>query len=137
MMIPKKKKFGKIDKSDLTHPVEQRIEDRKYLDWLRELPCFFTGRISEARDPMHIGKLGKAIKEHDCHVVPGLHSIHNESEANARMGEKKIWKKYLSPLAVKECLQAVGCFYYLRYKTGCTSNIQVVKLLLKLLEERK
>lgn len=56
-------------------PKHPPIRDRKYLDYLREQPCFITG-IRGAVDPAHIGTAGKGIKSGDDEALPLQHAIH-------------------------------------------------------------
>jgi hypothetical protein len=59
------------------HKLRPLVEDRAYLDSLRDEPCFFTGLPGTPDDPveaMHIGNPGKNCKSDD-ETLPARHSL--------------------------------------------------------------
>ncbi len=79
--IPRKAKKKRIITSGKIvrgHKLRPLVEDRKYLDGLRDEACMFTGTRGNEFDPvepMHFGNPGKGIKS-DNEAGPVLHSIH-------------------------------------------------------------
>lgn len=79
--LPKKAKKKKLVTSGKVvrgHKLRPLVDDRAYLDSLRDEPCMFTGTRDNPDDPvepMHFGNPGKGIKS-DNEAGPVLHSIH-------------------------------------------------------------
>jgi hypothetical protein len=79
--LPKRRKgaarlktAGKVVAGQKLRPL---VEDRAYLDSLRDEPCFFTGLRGTPDDPveaMHIGNPGKNLKSDD-ETLPARHSL--------------------------------------------------------------
>ena len=65
--------------------------DRKYLDWLRDQPCFVTGMTTNDNhgvDPAHTGISGRGLKAPDNHTLPLAHSLHLEGNNG---GVTRMW----------------------------------------------
>lgn len=70
----------------------QRKDSRKYLDFLRQLPCIVTGRA--ATEPAHLrlnGTGGTGIKPEDCFAVPLNYELHRQQNG---MAEGATWLKW-------------------------------------------
>lgn len=81
--------MSKIDKSKLKFGIPKRIRDRKYLDWLRTLPCCRTNKLP--CDPAHISvgnNKGIACKVGDDNCVPLTRAEHQKQHS---CGEKSYW----------------------------------------------
>jgi hypothetical protein len=91
-------------------PKNKPYRDRKYLDWLRDQPCFVTGTKTndyETVDPAHTGTYGKGLKSPDNHSLPLLHSLHAKSHNN---GSVSFWCAVFkeNPHILNELLSCYG-----------------------------
>lgn len=75
----------------LTFGYVQPWRSRKYLDWVKSLPCCVCGRPAD--DPHHINRAGKGMgtKQADCFVIPLCREHHDEIE---RVGSKSWEGRY-------------------------------------------
>ena len=67
-------------KNILKFSKEPRWRNQKWLDKLKERPCFLTHTPTneyETVDPAHLGTGGKGMKDHDFHVMPLIHRLHH------------------------------------------------------------
>lgn len=79
--LPKRRKGGArlktAGKVVAGQKLRRLVDDRTYLDGLRDEPCFFTGLKGTPDDPveaMHIGNPGKNLKSDD-ESLPARHSL--------------------------------------------------------------
>lgn len=73
---PRRKTAGNVVAGQKLRPI---VQDREYLDGLREEACLFTGLKASPDDPvepMHVGNCGKNLKSDD-ETIPARHSIHD------------------------------------------------------------
>lgn len=87
---------------------QPRVEDPRYLDFVRGLPCLFTGRQAEAAhvrygDPRFAkAQPGVGAKPSDCWALPlspEMHRLDHRSQHGS--GERKWWQKMgVDPLPV-------------------------------------
>jgi hypothetical protein len=77
----------------------QRVEDRKYLDWLRTQPCLFTG--GREVEPVHIGTWGKGAKTDD-HAIPLSYQLHRLGH---QKGEISMIREHIPDWLLRECLR--------------------------------
>jgi hypothetical protein len=94
------------------------MKDRKYLDWLREQQCFFSGFETteyEAVDPCHPEGGGMGMKASDQEACPAQHSLHARQH---QIG----WPAFLieqieeNPRMARYLMQCVGHDYFRRYQ---------------------
>lgn len=113
--------------------------NRKYLDWLREQPCFFTGHTTteyHAVDPAHIGTAGKGIKSHDFLALPVAHNIHQLAH---QKGELSVFMTHLSNnrYAASDALKAVAFVHWLEYELGVSSLSEIAEIIQNVGKQRK
>lgn len=102
----------------MQNPKTPSHRDRKYLDWLRDQPCFVTGRTttdSETVDPAHMGVGGTGYKAPDKQALPLLHSLHHKSH---NIGSTAFWCDVFkeNPAVLRDLLQSYGeNIYYKQY----------------------
>lgn len=97
-------------------PKTKRVEDRRYLDWLRTQRCVITGQRGhdgETVDPMHIGTLGRGMKAHDFWALPVMHSLHAEAHEH---GEATMLRKHLPDDVLIAAVRAYAREMYERNK---------------------
>lgn len=77
----------------MINPKQDRIRDRKYLDWLHDQPCVLSGNPS-GNDPAHIryGCFSGGMKPSDDLVLPLRHDLHTMQDR----GELSFWRTQLS-----------------------------------------
>jgi hypothetical protein len=82
----------KVDKTKMTIPQAERIEDEFYLNLVRSLPSIVSGFgpciVHHLRLSGHDG--GMAMKPGDNHVVPMLDAEHKILHS-PKMGDKRYW----------------------------------------------
>ncbi|MGE0290636.1 MAG: hypothetical protein AB7I42_25145 [Bradyrhizobium sp.] len=94
-----------------TGKASKRVENPKYLDWIRTLPCIVTGRapveaahISYRED--RYGKLGRGLgsKESDQWAIPLCPEEHRRQHS---MNEREFWRSVgIDPCIVAMALHA-------------------------------
>jgi hypothetical protein len=105
-MIPKVRKYGRIDKSGLLIPVAPRLEDEDWTIALRDYPCVITG--GGPCDPAHIrwGLGGGASrKPDDNRVLPVLPRLHQWSHQH---GEVRMWRENMTDELMMRALLALA-----------------------------
>lgn len=94
-----------------------RVTDRKYLDWLRDQPCIFTGQSAtdnESVVPMHIGTYGKAQKSDD-EALPAINWFH---QAAHNRGEISYIRENAPDWLLREAMRAYAREWYREWKEG-------------------
>lgn len=92
-------------------PKDNPIRDRKYLDFLRDQPCLFTGEMG--CEPAHIGTLGKGIKSSDAHAIPLVHWLHRRGHQH---GEVSMIRANIPDWLLRDCLRLYAEKMYREWK---------------------
>lgn len=87
-----------------------RVQDRKYLDWLRTQRCLFTG-VREV-EPVHIGTWGKGAKTDD-EAIPLAYTLHRIGHAS---GEISMLRRHIPDWLLRECLRMYARRIYEEWK---------------------
>lgn len=106
-----------VDKSQLAIGVRTAVDDREYLDWLRDQPCILTGQRGNAWCsvvPMHIGTHGKSIKSDD-EALPARADLHSEGHQS---GEISMLRKMLPDDVLRNALRAYARERYREWKNA-------------------
>lgn len=94
------------------------IRDRKYLDYLRTMPCIVSGVRGDdydAVDPVHIGTAGKGLKSPDDEALPIRHSIHLVCHT---VGEMTTLRRLMPDWLLREALRAYARQEYRKWKNA-------------------
>lgn len=130
----------KIDKSELADGIEQRYEDRAYLDACHAMECVVTGTkpsefLEEGIDPCHIraGWFGQS-KPHDFWVLTKIHSEHRKEE----LGETLYWLNTVqaNPFVLVQALKGWATLRYIKWLLG-SPDMTDLALVKKIKEARQ
>jgi hypothetical protein len=66
----------------ISQPKIKTIRDKKYMDWVKTLPCMICGRQSE---PHHEGARGIGIKASDWDTIPLCNVHHRDRHQTGRL----------------------------------------------------
>jgi len=104
------------------------IEDRKYREAVRRMPCVISGMQDHRRvDPAHI-RLGTdggtGLKPSDCYILPLCNTIHSEQH---RAGERAFWAEVIADCGLlrHEMLRAYAAMRYLQWLLDAQSPVEV------------
>ncbi len=95
-------------------PKDTQHRDRKYLDFLRDERCLFTGHLG--CDPMHIGTAGRGLKCHDYWAIPIKHELHRH--VGHQHGEISMIREHIPDWLLRECLRMYAAHLYKRWKAN-------------------
>ncbi len=101
-----------IDKAELRLGEARRKRDKKYLKWIRTLPCAAAGREIPCAGPIEaahyrIGsKSGTGIKPCDYRTIPLCHDHHAQQHFS---GESTFWKGVDPEIIIMKLNKLYGC----------------------------
>ena len=89
------------------------VRNRKYLDWLRGLPCAFCGQDAQRCEASHHGKHGVGTKADDTGALPACSACH---ERHHRIGAPQPWLGARTPAERLEIYAVMAKQYRERWK---------------------
>ena len=116
-----------------TGKLSRRVENKSYLDWIRELPCIVTGVFGV--DAAHIsfpdpkyGKLGrgKSAKESDRWAIPLSPEEHRRQHG---MNEQAYWRD----VGIDPCVVAMALYGVFTANKG---DVELALLVIRNIERR-